>query len=112
MVGTFGILSADRGSLLRCSYPRYVPFNVFSNYEILERKKTISPLSSTLSGVVAVVQVVLGIRQLSLNYGSSINTPGLSSLYLIVILHSHEFDQFNCWDLGKLLATSYSASDG
>lgn len=70
------------------TFPRYVPFIVSSNTKFsgnTYRKKTISPSSSTLSGVVAVVQIVLAIRQLSLNYGTSINDAGLSSPYLIVI---------------------------
>lgn len=70
------------------TFPRYVPFIVSSKTKFLGekyKKKTISPSSSTLSGVVAVVQIVLSIRQLYLNYGSSITDVGLSSPYLVVI---------------------------
>ena len=69
------------------TFPRYVPFIVSSKTKFGEKykKKTISPSSSALAGVVAVVQIVLSIRQLYLNYGSSITGDGLSSPYLVVI---------------------------
>jgi hypothetical protein len=70
-------------------FERYLPFILPPDFrfegDYLSKKHTIMPSSSALSSVVGIVQVGLSIRQLSLQYGSSIADKGLSSPYLAVI---------------------------
>jgi hypothetical protein len=67
--------------------PRYIPFILPPNVQFLKEYENvkIAPESSALSSIIAIIQIVLSIRQLYLNYGSSVLLKGLSSPYLVVI---------------------------
>ena len=72
------------------TFERYLPFILppdvqFEGDDYKSPEHTIQPSSSALSSVVGIVQIGLSIRQLSVQYGSSISSKGLSSPYLVVI---------------------------
>jgi len=69
-------------------FPRYIPFVLPPNVQLLSpklEKTKIPPESSALSSIIAIVQIVLSIRDLYNNYRSSVVVKGLSSPYLVVI---------------------------
>jgi hypothetical protein len=59
------------------------PDTTFNNVDGI--KYVVIPNSTLLSQIIAVIQLVLGSRQIFLNYESSVATQGLSSPYLCVI---------------------------
>ena len=71
------------------TFERYLPFilppDVEFGHDYLSKEHKIQPSSSALSSIIGIVQIGLSIRQLSVQYGSSIASDGLSSPYLAVI---------------------------
>lgn len=72
---------------IAASFTRFVPFILPSNIRFLPRYRgvKIAPSSNALPSIIAIVQVILSIRELSVQYGLSISDKGLSSPYLMVI---------------------------
>lgn len=68
-------------------FTRYMPFILPSNVKFSGNYLNfkIPPSSSALPSILAIVQIVLSVRQLKISYEPSINAKGLSSPYLAVI---------------------------
>jgi hypothetical protein len=80
------------------SFSEYVPFILPPDVQFVRgvdgdqllrgsegKSRRIVPDSGVLSGIVAVAQIILGVRELYRNYSSSVQVYGLGSPYLVVI---------------------------
>jgi hypothetical protein len=85
------------GFKVLASFSEYVPFILPPDVQFVRgvdgdqllrsegKLRRIVPDSSALSGIVAVAQITLGVRELYRNYSSSVQVSGLGSPYLVVI---------------------------